>query len=595
MNYLRLNFRNRIFSHFAGLIFFAIILIIWAVSTQVKHKMKTTLNAELHNTNTILHEYLQARLDLLQAKGTLLAEEPRLKAAVDTNDPLTVKREAEKLLSLIESDFLLVTNHKNEILAQLGNLRIAQNSIENIASIKNAISFQQTSAMTILDAQVFQIISTPITIKNQFGELVILGTASIGFKIDVVFLDQLRELTGCQIGFVNKTGNDVSNQAFFSFQPEKLELLQSQKNIELLMQCAIGGQDIREVQMGDEKYLLLSTQFNKNTGNSLLLLLKSLNEAMQPILKPTLNMLLTIGVIAILISLVLSYFLAYGVTKPVSKLALAINRVSTGDLESSIPVEGYDEVAHLAQSFEQMRLSLKKNIEELERTFTQLVQSEKLATTGRLMAQLSHEINNPVHNIRSALESALKKPRDAESAATLIEIAHEEILRLSKLLRQTLDFYRPGSVERVALDVNKVIEELIAVSEKNFAKSGIKIRSRLQPDLCKVIANRDQLKQVFLNIMLNAKEAVAGTGEIFIATTNLNKSIRIEIEDTGGGIEPELQHKIFDAFVTTKSKVTGVGLGLSVSYEIIQQHKGDIRVESTIGEGTRFIIELPAE
>jgi len=235
-------------------------------------------------------------------------------------------------------------------------------------------------------------------------------------------------------------------------------------------------------------------------------------------------------------------------------------------------------------------------LRKLQDAQQEIVRSERLAATGKLTAQLAHEINNPIHNIQSCIKTALARlPGDAKGR-DLITVAFEEIGRLSKLTRQMLDFYR-GSVlelERELVDVNGILREVAATFSPELEQRGITCVLDLQDALPPVLGSRDKLLQVFLNLVLNARDAMPQGGTISIRTRVDTDNIRIQFTDTGVGIPAENLSRIFDAFYTTKSKVSGVGLGLSVSYGIVGQHGGTIGAMSEPGKGTLFTVVLPA-
>jgi signal transduction histidine kinase len=321
------------------------------------------------------------------------------------------------------------------------------------------------------------------------------------------------------------------------------------------------------------------------------------------------------------------------VSRPVHRLVQATREISRGNLHYRVPdaTRGReaalprDEMAVLAARFDEMRKSLVEKIEqldqanqtlsrqniELEEAFMQLRQaqedlmrSERLAFTGRLMAQLSHEINNPIHNIQSLLQSSVRRLGSSAKAQELIEVALEEVLRLAKLTRQMLDFTR-GSVDALEKDIVNVRELLAEVAKgygDSLRESGIAIVHKTPDGLPPVRGSRDKLKQVLINMVINARDAImkrrqshalAPEGRVDLKASADDGSIRIEISDNGTGIPADRINRVFDAFFTTKQEVSGVGLGLSVSYGIIQQHQGSITVASKEGEGTTFTIILP--
>jgi signal transduction histidine kinase len=252
-----------------------------------------------------------------------------------------------------------------------------------------------------------------------------------------------------------------------------------------------------------------------------------------------------------------------------------------------------EKLTELNASLSERNFELEQALEQLRHAQEELVKSEKLAAAGKLTAQLSHEINNPIHNIRSCLETALKKMPEQLAGRQFVQLAHDEILRIGKLVRQMLDFYRFGKTELQAIDLNQAVVEVLDSSQQRFKEHRIAVERQLAAELPAVRASRDQMKQVLLNLILNAVEAMPAGGKLKVRSWQENGLAQIEIQDNGCGIAPENLPKIFDTFFTTKRAVHGVGLGLSVCYNIVHQHGGTIAVESEVGKGSTFTVRLP--
>jgi PAS domain S-box-containing protein len=236
-------------------------------------------------------------------------------------------------------------------------------------------------------------------------------------------------------------------------------------------------------------------------------------------------------------------------------------------------------------------------IRELERRRLeqQLFESEKLAAVGRLAASIAHEVNNPLEAIKNALY-LMQTGSDFEQNSRFLEIARKETERVSHIIRQMLGFARrPGEVDWV--DINQVLEETLVLLEKKMRQQRIRISKSFDPELPHVRARADQLRQVFLNLILNAQQAISGEGEIHVSTSRyeqaLQPSIIVQLSDSGVGIPADDLSRIFDPFFSTGKK--GTGLGLWVTQDIVRQHGGRIEVTSDIGKGTVFSIVLQVD
>jgi signal transduction histidine kinase len=315
------------------------------------------------------------------------------------------------------------------------------------------------------------------------------------------------------------------------------------------------------------------------------------------------------------------------VGRPVEGLVRAANEISRGNLNDlrdilpRMPAPGTeepgDELTLLAARFDDMRRALKEKIDQLDlanRTLVlrnreveealgrlrqaqeDLVVSERLAVTGKLTAQLSHEINNPIHNVQSLLESSLRKVGPESQAHELISLALDEISRMAKLTRSMLDLYRGSMVklEQDTVDVEALLRDITRAYEQAFTPLGIRVHLEIRAPLPAIRGSRDKLKQVMLNLVNNARDAMPGGGTVTLRACRRDGMLCVEVSDTGVGIPRDQLNRVFDAFFTTKKEVSGVGLGLSVCYSIVHQHGGTITVSSTPGRQTTFTLLLPS-
>jgi len=230
--------------------------------------------------------------------------------------------------------------------------------------------------------------------------------------------------------------------------------------------------------------------------------------------------------------------------------------------------------------------------EEVERSQNQLIQAEKMAAVGRLAASLAHEINNPLQAIQNSLHLALHQGLDDARKRQFLEMAQQEVGRLVQIVRRMLDFYRPSSAKRV-VDLNRPVEDALAIASKRLQQAHIEVVSRLTPNLAPVRGAPNQLTQVFLNLIINAIEAMPDGGTLWVGTANHDERQQVvaAFRDSGSGIAPEMRERLFEPFNT--SKATGTGLGLAISYGIVERHGGGIVVEMPPSGGTTFIVRLP--
>ncbi|MGQ9632422.1 MAG: sensor histidine kinase [bacterium] len=237
---------------------------------------------------------------------------------------------------------------------------------------------------------------------------------------------------------------------------------------------------------------------------------------------------------------------------------------------------------------------------QLEEANIRLFQAEKLASIGELASGVAHEINNPLASILMNTQMVYRKvsrgmdDSDRERCLRQLERIEESSERCRRIVANLLDYARQTEPETKPIDINGAIESILPLIEYQFSIQGTEIIREYDSSLPPVMGDVSQLKQVFMNIITNANQAMPDGGHLWIRTRTENNQVMIEFEDTGCGIPEENLTKIFDPFFTTKGVGKGTGLGLSVSYGIIQRHHGRIEVESEVGKGSKFTVVLPA-
>lgn len=238
----------------------------------------------------------------------------------------------------------------------------------------------------------------------------------------------------------------------------------------------------------------------------------------------------------------------------------------------------------------------KEIVRRLKETREQLVHAEKLASLGQLSASIAHEINNPLAGVLTYTKLLAKKISGdtLEKGAALDCLAkmESEVGRCSRIIRNLLDFSRQSQPTLRLVDVNQVIEQVLAIVGHQAQLQNVEVTKELSPSLPKVMADSDKLQQVFTNLTLNAIQAMSGGGKLTLRTSAANNQVRIDVQDTGCGISKENLSKLFTPFFTTKEKGSGVGLGLAVVRGIVERHKGEMKVQSEVGKGTTFSVYL---
>jgi PAS domain S-box-containing protein len=239
------------------------------------------------------------------------------------------------------------------------------------------------------------------------------------------------------------------------------------------------------------------------------------------------------------------------------------------------------------------RLIIVDDITDRVRLEDQIVQNDKLTSIGLLAAGVAHEVNTPLAVISSHSQLLRKQLPDDDDRLSVMDKIIKQTFRASEIVNSLLSFSRTNPTEFVELDVHQVIAETLSLLDHQLRSSGIKVQRDFTAGAPLAFGNAGKLQQVFLNLFLNARDAMSGGGALRVRSDTTDAKLRIWIEDTGVGISSEDIKKIYDPFFTTKEAGKGTGLGLSVSYGIVQEHGGNIEVESVPGQGTTFRLELP--
>jgi two-component system NtrC family sensor kinase len=307
---------------------------------------------------------------------------------------------------------------------------------------------------------------------------------------------------------------------------------------------------------------------------------------------------LAITLIAVLAAIAVSYVFSRRLATPVRALVVASRRVAAGDLEAKVPVTSDDEIGELASSFNSMAAALKTRDDQLkEFTRRKVMESERLAVVGQLAADVAHELNNPLQGIVTYSHLLLEKMPPEDTRRASVEKIANQANRCTTIIRGLLDFSRPKKPHKKLADLPATIDECLALVEDRVLFHNIEVVRDYEPDLPPTVMDPAQMQQVFMNLIINAAEAMDGVGRLTV-TTRLDPRRRVlqaSFRDTGHGISEANMARIFDPFFTTKEVGHGTGLGLAISFGIVKEHGGTITVESEEGAGTTFTIELPVQ
>jgi len=586
---------NRIFFGSALLAVGAIAIAIYNVNVAVTRQAEDELRRGLDEAGTIIEEYRHVLVDHFTREARLIADLPRLKAAVDTNDPKTVQGLAEEYQRQLSADLLSVTGRDGRMLAQITSASASTGSYDALPGVKAAALGRESSSFWPHPGGILQVVTVPIWIDPQHPE--ILGTLSVGVSLDSGAANRFRSLTNSDIAF----GIDGSIQASTLPQEVWPALVPLLVSSDLRQSVLVGAEDYiaktRRLTTGLSPATSdgASNVTQTSGADATVVILRSRTQRLG-FLNPLHGRLSIIAVVAVLAATLLSYAIARTVTRPLGAITATMREMAaTGDLTRRIaaPPGGAaweDEDARLlATTFNTMTDSIARFQREAR-------QRERLSSLGRLSTVVAHEIRNPLMIIKTALRRLRSPTVTSEELRAAVTDIDEETARLNRLVSEVLDFAKPIKFELAPTDLNALCEDAARAADSDGP--AISIRLELDPAITTVVTDAERLRLALVNILTNARHAVAARSEapngkdpIRLRTRRQSPGrVAIEVRDQGTGIASDDLSRVFDPYFTTRR--TGTGLGLAISKNIVEGLGGTIGVASRQGYGTEVRIEL---
>ena len=339
-----------------------------------------------------------------------------------------------------------------------------------------------------------------------------------------------------------------------------------------------------------------------------------LRQPFSDLLASTVLIFLGIAVIVIIIIYFVAILLSNRITSPLRKLEEVANKITNGDYKSEFSIKKAPRevenlavaLNHMTQEIEnekreleewadKMEVKVQERTSELKKIHGQLFRSEKLASIGKLAAGVAHEINNPLTGVLTNSSLLLEDLEEADPKRGDVQVIVNETIRCREIVKRLLDFARQTKPQKSLTNINSLIENIVLLVRNQASFRNVNIEKKLGENIPEIMADKDQIQQVFINFILNAADAMPKGGKIYIESRIIRNGdfVEIKFQDSGIGISEVNKNKIFDPFFTTKEN--GTGLGLSISYGIVEQHGGVINLESEVGKGTTFIVHLPTK
>jgi len=591
--------QGRIFLASALLAVLCIAVAISLVNVTVTKEAERTLEREIIATGAQVDQLRAERTQTFTLMARLIADLPKLIAAVETNDPPTVKDIAGGYQAQLNASLVLLTNRAGGLLYAMGGSPRAADIIANQPAIRNALKGNDTVSLLPQPNGVLQVITVPIQVDRPSRE--IFGTLSVGFLLDNTLAEQLKKITGSEVAF------GMDGQILASTLPADAN--------GALASC-LRASGISRVLLGAEEYESLSRPLapaddHEGTASGpVALILRSRTVQLQSLQSIHAGLALT-AVLAVALATLLSFGVARTIARPLAAITDVMREVAaTGDLTRKIALRhgnrwGDDDARLLATTFNTLTDSIGRFQREMS-------QKERLTSLGRLSTVIAHEVRNPLMIIKAALHSMARPDASSEAVREAAADIDGEVARLNRLVNDVLDFARPIRFERSAVSVNTLCRE--SATAALAASDGAPIACDLDPGLGMLHTDPERLRIALINLLVNARDAVgngtqtkqAERGErshpagstangaaVTLKTAAAGRNMRIVVADHGPGITPPDLAQIFDPYFTTKRG--GTGLGLPIVKNIVEGLGGTIAVSSAPGDGTRFVIEFPLD
>jgi two-component system sensor histidine kinase HydH len=609
---------NRIFLASAALTLVCMGIAIYLVNVRVTAAAEDELRRGLEQTGAVVDQQLATVSDLYTVLARQVADLPKLKAAVATDDAPTVEPVAAEYQRQVDSDLLLVSDRAGRILAAPVR-RAPQRGLELLPTIHEALAGRESATFWLHPAGVLQIVSVPITAGAAPPE--ILGTLSLGFLLDDTLALRLKGLTGSEIAIV--AGGSVRAATLPGDSRAALAALAGTREVStvvvegneyLALQRPLASSRSSSLFAGSPGAPRLREAASQGEAPPVAIILRSRTERLR-FLRPTQAVLGVTGLIAVLLATGLSYGVARTITRPLGAITSTMKEIaSTGDLTRKIAWRAdrwEDEDARvLVQTFN----TLTDSIARFQR---EAADRERLSALGRLSTVIAHEVRNPLMIIKAALRPLGRDAVSGEEIREAVSDIEEEVRRLNRLVNDVLDFARPVHFEPAPTDVNRVCEDssAAAIADRRAARVHLALDAALPP----IMTDAERLRSVLVNLLVNAFQAVdaraaqpAGSAapratgwdaapappedgwDVELATASTRAGgIVITVRDRGVGIQLADQERVFEPYFTTKRG--GTGLGLAISRNIVEGIGGRIAMTSAPGAGTEIRIELPGE
>lgn len=578
---------NRIFLACALLAVLAIAAAVWVVNVQVTAEAEAELRRGLEDAGRLVDQHRATLFDSFLRTARLVADLPKLKAAVDLADPPTVQPLADDYRAQTGSALLVIAHRSGRVLARVGVDESAPGSLADPLALGEALAGREATAFWPTSQGILQLVTVPIVIGPGTPE--ILGTLTVGFALDDGLARRFKGVTDSEIAFA-AGGRVQASTLPRAFSPE------------LALHVDVEG--VSRVRLGEEEYVLLARRLRpagaaRGDAASLgpvALILRSRTARLR-VLSDLHRALALTALLVVALATLVSYGVARTVTRPLRALIGTMREMAaTGDVTRPLTLPGpgrwQDEDARLLTStFGTMTAAIARFQREAARR-------ERLTSLGRLSTVIAHEIRNPLMIVKTAVRTLREGDVSPEEKQEGLSDIEAQVARLNRLVDDVLDFARPIRFEYAPADLNELCRR--AADAATAGEPALETQLRLAPDLPALTTDAERLHGVLLNVLTNARhaalaraDAAAGpSGAIELRTLKVQEGrVAVVVRDHGVGIAPDDLPRVFEPYFTTKRG--GTGLGLAIAKNVVEGLGGTLALESRGGEGTEVRIELP--
>jgi signal transduction histidine kinase len=554
--------RSRVFAATALVAVLPTALALGFATRRVSQQAETELRQGLEEAARLVGQYHRTRLELARERAALVADLPKLKAAVAEADPRTAEPVARDYRDRVRSDVLVLADRAGRTLVSLG---------------ADAASWTGPSAaFREVNGRLVETVDAPILLGAEAPE--VLGRLTLGFVLDDAFAERLRALTGSHVAVA------ADGRVFASTLPRGHDAALA----------ALGARaGVASVDLDGEDHVAVHAPLGPGPSSPFVVVLRSRAEALRP-LRTLRSALLVAALAAVGVGLLLSWALARTVTRPLLALTGAMKEMAaTGDLVPRLgPSRRWDdEDARLvARTFG----TLADSIARFQR---EAALRDRLSALGRLSTVIAHEVRNPLMIIKGSVRTLRREETTGGEVREAAADIDHEVARLDRIVGDVLDFARPLRLELAPVDVAALAREAARAALEGV--DGVAARFALEPAAGAIVTDGERLRGVLVNLVENARDGLVQSGraagaEIEVGARRGAGGVLLWVSDQGPGVPKAALPHVFEPYFTTKKR-TGTGLGLAIARKVVEALGGVIRLESREGEGTRVEIELPAE